>query len=739
MILRWIKKIKGISFTFRSSILIVFTGLFVFGILSLILIMRYRFSDGIERVAFRLMNEQAVIVDRTINDEINAAQAETEYGAYVLQTSEQYAKNLSNIAHLTTGILKTKAQLLPGVQSVFFANEQGDFVRSILSKNNVVLSEVTNFHEPMKDRKIFVADSLPNVFIKGSSKSVDFDPRTRPWYIATKQERKPIVTDVYQYSALEARFWGITIASPVRQDQAKNGFLGVFALHMRIDYLRHFIESIKVTSESKIFVVTDDGRLIAYPGLTQFDKPALKNITELPVPWIAQSFMLYKKSGSREFYFDYAGKRYLAAYNVIKQFNHYSPPLAAGSLTMGVSGGGVLASSHTTSNQHNWLVGIVAPESDFIGELIKTSFLLTIAGLLILLLGIFIIAKLSSYLVRPLNSLTMEVGDIQDFIQRDEIKNSSKIKEIILLTNALNAMKKGLHSFQKYVPKTLVKQIIEAGDDAKIGGAKRVIVTFFSDIKGFSTIAERTDPDILMPHLNDYFDLLSQFIQREKGTIDKYIGDSIMAFWGAPLSVENASQHAAKGALLCMNRLHELNKIWAEEKLPILETRIGLHKGEAIVGNLGASDRLNYSAIGDAINIASRLENANKLYNTHILVSNSVYEDIKDKYILRIVDHAILKGKTEASYIYELLAENGNELNFDIEHYKLIFADAFNAYKNQHWSRAILYFEHCLKIYPADQVSVLFIIRCQYFKLNPPPPKWQGEWHISWNALLQHK
>ena len=185
------------SFTFRSSILVVFIGLFVLGILSLILIMRYRLSDGIEKIAFRLISEHATVVDKAINNQINAAKAEIEYGAYLLQSNTQYSKNLTNIENLTTGILKTKSALLPGVRSVFFANEQGDFVRSLITENGTVESEIIKFHEPMKNRELSIYNSGKKAdLVKGSTKNADFDPRMRPWYTATKVARVRLRYDV---------------------------------------------------------------------------------------------------------------------------------------------------------------------------------------------------------------------------------------------------------------------------------------------------------------------------------------------------------------------------------------------------------------------------------------------------------------------------------------------------------------------------------------------------------------
>ena len=159
-----------------------------------------------------------------------------------------------------------------------------------------------------------------------------------------------------------------------------------------------------------------------------------------------------------------------------------------------------------------------------------------------------------------------------------------------------------------------------------------------------------------------------------------------------------------------------MNEIWKEQGIPSFITRIGLHAGEAIVGNIGSNERLNYTAIGDTINYTSRLENANKLYGTQIIVSSEMYQLIKNQFILRKIDRITVRGRTQISEIYELLAENKSELNFDIDTYNQYFDKAFAAYQTEKWDEAITLFNECLTIYPADQVAPLFIKRCLKFQ-----------------------
>jgi adenylate cyclase len=342
-------------------------------------------------------------------------------------------------------------------------------------------------------------------------------------------------------------------------------------------------------------------------------------------------------------------------------------------------------------------------------------------SLLILLISIFIISKLASRIVQPLNKLTKETEHIKNFNLDGNIEISSRIKEIISLSEGLNTMKKGLRSFQKYVPSSLVHQIIRAGADAKVGGSKRKLVILFSDIENFTSITQKQKPAVLMSQLNEYLNILSECI------IDKYVGDSIMAFWGAPLKIKEPAKHAANAALKCIHVVSKMHSQWSEQGLPTLFTRIGIHLGDSIVGNVGSSKRMNYTAVGDSINIASRLETVNKFYGTTIIVSEAVYKEIKNSFIFRFIDKAILHGTTETAIIYQLLAKNKTELSFDIDEYNSMYAKAFVAYENSQWDEAIFHFNQCLEIYPEDTVAHIFINRCQTFKSNPPAV-WDGIW-----------
>jgi adenylate cyclase len=237
-----------------------------------------------------------------------------------------------------------------------------------------------------------------------------------------------------------------------------------------------------------------------------------------------------------------------------------------------------------------------------------------------------------------------------------------------------------------------------------------------------------------MIHLSEYFDELTGIVLDGNGTIDKYIGDAIMAFWGAPDADKLQALHACKTALLCQKRLLDLNRKWVFENIPPFYTRIGLHAGDAIVGNLGSSERMNYTVLGDTVNLAARLEGVNKLYGTNIIISDAVFREVEDFAIVRPIDIVSVKGKNEGVAIYELVALQGTDplLLPSTEQVEFCenFKKGYSLYHKQQWDEAISVFKNMALRYPNDLPIKMYIERCKEFKNSPPRENWDGINHL---------
>lgn len=693
MIVSFLRQLKRTIVTLRFSILSIFVTLFVTAILLLICINYFRSSDAMLFTATKLMHETSAALYDSFSDEIEKAQHDDRISATLIQQGILDPNNFPKMINYTVDL----ANQFYVVESAYWGDENGSSVIARYEQNDSLTSEIIDRSKSPGIKYFLNRDAEGKIIKRYTSNDLSYDPRPRPWYLAAKAAKKTIWTNVYKFK--EYNYIGVTVATPVYQDNGK--FRGVFGMDIRLDWLSWYVREQKISENALVFIVAREGKLIAFPKLYENQQSYdLVDIHALSIPWLSESFDIYKRTGEKDFIFKYKGKTYIANYKPIPQIT-----------------------------QNNWMIGVVVPEDDFTAKLKMAAFMNIGIGLLVLVFAILLVSKLVTQVVRPIKKLVKQTDKIKNFELDDEGRVQSRIKEVMLISDALYSMKLGLKSFQKYVPASLVRQLIETGEDARIGGSKKTLTIFFSDIENFTSIAENEEPNQLMEHVCEYFDALSKIIITEQGTIDKYIGDSIMAFWGAPFAVDEPCQRAARSALRCMNRLNELSKLWKAEGKPLLKTRIGIHVGEAIVGNVGSSERLDYSAMGDSVNVANRLEGVNKIYGTYILVSEEIYKIIRYDFVLRKIDRLAVKGKKESGDIYELLAENKNELTFDIDTYQKEFENAFNAYQARHWSEAMVHFDHCLEIYPEDTVAPVFIKRCKKY-LKHPPRHWDGVWRL---------
>jgi adenylate cyclase len=282
--------------------------------------------------------------------------------------------------------------------------------------------------------------------------------------------------------------------------------------------------------------------------------------------------------------------------------------------------------------------------------------------------------------------------------------------------------------FGKYVSPLVIESLIKNPDRINLGGEKRNISIFFSDIRDFTTISEKLDPEDLVKLLNEYLTEMTTIIIDDQGLVDKYMGDAIMAFWGAPLEQEDHAEKVCLSSLKMIEKLKELNEKWKKSDIPYFNIGIGINSGDAVVGNMGSSKRFDYTAMGDNVNLASRLEGLNKIYGTNIIISEKTYKNVKNKFETRKLDMVTVKGKKKALLIYELLSTNeksNNEQRNFINYYQ----KGLDLYFKMNWKSAINMFQNALKIRD-DQPSELLINRCKKFIINPPSENWNGVWEI---------
>lgn len=280
--------------------------------------------------------------------------------------------------------------------------------------------------------------------------------------------------------------------------------------------------------------------------------------------------------------------------------------------------------------------------------------------------------------------------------------------------------------FSKYVDASVVEKLIENPSLMKLGGEQKEVTIMFSDIENSTTIAEKLGPEGTVSLLNEYLTEMTNIVLENSGTLDKYIGDAIMAFWNAPLNDPDHAFHACVTALEMNRKLLTLHPSWTAMGRSLIFQRVGLNTGIAIVGNVGSQTKFNYTLVGDPVNLASRLEGANKEYGTRLGISEFTYQKCADKLVVRELDDIVVVGKTKPIKYFELIGLVGEKIDDNILRFKDIFEKGISNYKSRNWKEAILNFEESLKIKSNDKSSKLYIERCNTFFETPPPEDWNG-------------
>jgi adenylate cyclase len=387
--------------------------------------------------------------------------------------------------------------------------------------------------------------------------------------------------------------------------------------------------------------------------------------------------------------FDYHGETYLVTYREIK-------------------------------GSQGWVLGIIVPQSYYVGPLQSTrNRLLLITSIIMLCLcgGGFFVQRALKLEQRKIIRETVKMHKFEF----NPSKPHSIFQDIYEILSSLELAKTAMRAMSKYVPIELVRQLYQSQKEPTLGGEIQEVSILFTDIWNFTSLSEKLPVNELAAALGGYLRIMTHVIQNNRqGVIDKYIGDGIMALWNAPTPLPHHAQIACQAVLDCKLALQELFTSPQWQNLPPFETRFGLHKDRVMVGHFGAPDRLNFTAIGNGVNIASRLEGLNKQYGTSILVSEDIFEAAKELFQFRLLDLVAVKGKGEGINVYELIGKKGEkrEMNTIISKYE----QALQAYRNRHFEEAM----NLLKDQLHDGPSHTLHARCALLLQNPPPASWDG-------------
>ncbi|MGN8097484.1 adenylate/guanylate cyclase domain-containing protein [Methylobacterium sp. 22177] len=544
------------------------------------------------------------------------------YGFAAEETSLSLARVLGNLREVS-----------PAAYAVFVAFPDGSYslARRIKKQLDTTGEAIVDEHGPKfelqftersaaghKVRFIYLNADYQRVVSSEPNKEYHA-PQTRPWYIAGKSNSRAQLVGPYSYDDVD--FVGLTLS---RRSASNNSI--VFGVDITLASLTDSLKDCIFISGERIMLFDTDGQLLAEASSArQGETNDLLPLGSIDIQNKQRVFERFKEHSSRLTDVMRIGDRdYLTGFYPLH------------------------------SHDKKFVLINTLPESVVrlpIEQIIRMSLIAQAAiGILAFILALFIASRVSS----PVHSLAEKVEKVVAFDFSQSLKVESRIFEIRRLSKAVQTLELTLKAFSSFVPSSFVKSIVDRDVSLTLGGEKRNVVVMFTDISEFTTISETMPPDRIIGQLSRYFSTISATIERHGGIVDKYIGDSVMAFWIDTEGVDVAKA-ACAAALEAANQISTLNKEFKSEGVPVFTTRFGLHKGEAMVGTVGALERMNYTVLGHTVNVASRIEGLNKIFGTTILISSPVKGAAGDKFRTRYIGDVTVRGASHSTTVFELV------------------------------------------------------------------------------------
>jgi adenylate cyclase len=517
------------------------------------------------------------------------------------------------------------------------------------------------------------------------------DIRTLRGYQAVKEARaliieQPAVNPDTGYPVIFVRY-------PIIKDGA---FIGCASANITLDVLSRFLTSHRASPGSTTLIANpNNGMIIAYPDpkksvRTENRRFEIAKLDDIADDNVREAYRLQGETNLDDFLFrsPQNGEEISAAF-----------------------------ARYPGSFGQPWEVVILTPTSDFVGSLERTNrqmiFLIgALTGIELLLIYFF-----SKQLSRPIEGISQGLRAVEELSFANATPATSNIKEIRELQTAVGLFETSLRSFSSFVPLDVVRKLIKTGVPLTLGVEQRFMTVLFADLKDFSTLAEKMAPNDLLNQLSVYFEAVSQAIAEEHGTVDKFIGDGIMAFWGAPAHRPDHVLRACCGALRAVHRMRQINETWNAEGRQPLTLRIGLHCADVLVGNVGSSKRLSYTVMGDGVNVAARLEGTNKNFGTSICISDSMVDEAGGDVVARPIKKVQVKGRKHEFMVYELMAmRNSSDPELAgpdwVDSLCNMTRAASSYFERGDFEDAARRYEEILRAFPGDPVAKSMLAMC---------------------------
>jgi adenylate cyclase len=535
-------------------------------------------------------------------------------------------------------------------------------------------------------------------FLDRSMSASPYRSNQQEWYQAADQSKMPVWTE-YTDTPLGSQP-GIAISSRLK---VYSKYLGVMMIGIDLDRLARFLTALKVTNHGRAFILDQGHRVLtaSQVGATTggwHDLAAIQDPLAMAIQRAIADDQLDLKN--------LRAPRTVTVMSSMSDIEHYV--------------------TFTPLPFRNWMAVTVIPAEDILGDIpaaTRRLYMLVVALVVVVsLLGALVAHRLIS---RPIAGIAGQMQQIERFHLEGLTYRPSRLRELDELSRTLRLMGTGLSAFRKYMPADLVEILIREGIEAKPGGRTQPLTVLFTDLAGFTGLSE-AKPDEIVEILGDHLDFMSRIVAAHAGTVDKFIGDSVMAFWNAPASNPQHALSACKAALACRAAFLQSAQGMQAATLGQIGLRIGVNSGSALVGNIGSRDRLNYTAIGDVVNVASRLEALNKRYGTDILIGEATLAEAGDGIVTRRVDKVAVYGRRGGIDVYELLGLTEAQADLGDLSWIAQYDAGFERYLRRDFDSAIESFREADRLRGRDEASRRMILRCRRYIDQPPAVDWDG-------------
>ncbi len=540
----------------------------------------------------------------------------------------------------------------------------------------------------------------------------DFDATQRPWYQLAMEKSRSGWTPVYKFAGIPQL--GLS-AFDVHADGDE--FRMISVCDLTLGPLNSFLSQLQTSENGQTAILDPEGFLVASSALDSVEEVKDKNGET--VEYQRVKGLESKSPVIRE-----------SIRKLTVTFGDSSTWPEKGNLQFETEVGVIYLSwlSISLGGESRWINLLAIPRSDLTSETSQRTKTTAVAFLILILITIPLVWRTAEGITRPVMELNQGIDLISQFKIEDPENGlnfrPSRLRELSEMQMRMEGMQHALASFEKYVPSRVVRKLVTEDKIAVPGMEEATACIFFSDIVGFTEVAESLDPDLLVQLGGEYLEGMSQQIHQQGGIVDKFIGDAIMAFWIAEVDGKRVTAKACQAALLSQKSLVNLRKDWRRRDLPELRARIGLHTGPVRVGNIGSSTRLNYTILGDSVNLSSRLEGLNKIYGTEILVSEEVRSIARDEFHFRKLDQVSVKGRRKGGSVHELVCrtEEATQQQLDFSHQH---EAALSEYISGDFEKAKNNFAELFKSYPDDRSIKIILDRCKDL-IEQPPESWTG-------------